>query len=114
MEQAESGSDFGFRRPEAEPSNGADTSRPPLRRLFIGGAVSLGYAVGLQRAFGFLTTALAARIGGISVLGKYSVALSTAGLVSGFVGTGVGTIALRYIAQFPRHTKAYKKILRLL
>ncbi|HEV7747323.1 MAG TPA: oligosaccharide flippase family protein [Pyrinomonadaceae bacterium] len=99
------------------PLGAPETAKTPglgLRRLFIGGAISLGFAVALQRAFGFLTTALAARIGGVSVLGKYSVALSTAGLVSAFVGTGVGTIALRYISQFPRHTRAYRKILRLL
>jgi len=60
-----------------------------------------------------MTTALAARIGGASILGEYSVALSTAGLIGGFMSTGVGTVALRYVGQFPRNTSAYRKVLRL-
>jgi len=89
------------------------SSQLSLRQLFLGGGVLLGFAVALQRLFGFMTTALAARIGGASILGEYSVALSTAGLIGGFMSTGVGTVALRYVGQFPRNTQAYRKVLRL-
>lgn len=90
-----------------------EKATPGLRQLFLGGGILFGFAIALQRLFGFVTTVVAARIGGASVLGEYSVALSTAGMVSGFVGVGVGTVALRYIGQFPRNTQAYRKILRL-
>jgi O-antigen/teichoic acid export membrane protein len=70
-------------------------------------------AVAVQRLFAFVSTALAARVGGVAILGEYSLALSTAGMVGTFVGTGVGTVALRYVGQFPRTTQAYRKVLGL-
>jgi len=91
---------------------GATPSRS-VRRLFLEGGISLGLAVAVQRLFAFVTTALAARIGGVAVLGEYSLALSTAGMVGAFVGTGVGTVALRYVGQYPRSTHAYRKVLTL-
>lgn len=84
-----------------------------VRRIFLEGGISLGLAVAVQRIFAFVSTALAARIGGVAVLGEYSLALSTAGMVGAFVGTGVGTVALRYAGQFPRTTRAYRKVLGL-
>lgn len=90
------------------------TSIPGVRRLFLEGGISLGLAIAIQKMFAFVSTALAARIGGAAVLGEYSLALSTAGMVGAFVGTGVGTVALRYAAQFPRTTQAYRKVLRLI
>lgn len=86
---------------------------PSVRRVFLEGGISLGLAVAIQRIFAFVSTALAARIGGVAVLGEYSLALSTAGMVGAFVGTGVGTVALRYAGQFPRTTRAYRKVLGL-
>ncbi len=87
------------------------SSRPSVRRLFLEGGISLGLAVAIQRIFAFVSTVLAARIGGVAVLGEYSLALSTAGMIGAFVGTGVGTVALRYVGQFPRSTQAYRKVL---
>ena len=85
-----------------------------IRRLIVGGGISLGLAVALQRAFAFITTALVARIGGVAVLGEYSIALSTAGVVGALAGTGAGTVALRHAGQFHRSTKAYRKVLTLI
>lgn len=92
------------------------TSPPNLsvRRLFIEGGIPLGIATVVQRLCAFVSTALIARIGGIAILGEYSIALSTAGVVGAFVGTGVGTVALRYAGQFSRNTLAYRKVLRVI
>ena len=98
--------------PDIGPS--ANASFPGLRRIFLGGGILLGLAISLQRLFGFISTALAARIGGVSTLGRYSVALSTVATVTAFMGAGVGTVALRYAGQYPRNTRAYRKVLRLL
>ncbi len=87
---------------------------PSLRRLLFYGGATLGLAVGLERAFGFLSALLAARIGGPQTFGAYSVVLATAGTIAVYAGAGIGTTAIRFSGQYPRTSAGYRRFLHAL
>lgn len=90
---------------------------PPLRarslkRLLAQGGATLGFAVVLERGFGFLANLLAARVAGPHSFGAYSVVLATAGTVANYAGAGIGSTANRFSGQYPFSSKSYGGFLR--
>lgn len=82
-----------------------------LRDLVLLGSATLGVAMVLERALGFVSNMLTARISGPQTFGAYSVVLSTAGTVAAYAGVGLGTTALRFSGQYPRASAGYRKFL---
>lgn len=93
---------------------GSQSNPPSLRRLLFYGGATLGLAVGIERVLGFLSTMLAARIGGPQTFGAYSVVLATAGTIAAYAGAGIGTTANRFSGQYPRESPGYRGFLRAL
>jgi len=92
----------------------SDVSTRSLRRLLFYGGATLGIAVGLERALGFLSAMLAARIGGPERFGAYSVVLATAGTIAAYAGAGIGTTANRFSGQYRSESPGYRGFLRAL
>src|SRR5437762_2430771 len=92
----------------------SDVSTRSLRRLLFYGGATLGIAVGIERALGFLSAMLAARIGGPQRFGAYSVVLATAGTIAAYAGAGIGTTANRFAGQYPRESLGDRGFLRAL
>jgi len=82
-----------------------------LRDVVLLGSATLGVAMVLERALGFISNMLAARISGPQTFGAYSVVLATAGTVAAYAGAGLGTTALRFSGQYPRTSTGYRKFL---
>jgi O-antigen/teichoic acid export membrane protein len=82
-----------------------------LRDLVLLGSATLGVAMVLERALGFISNMLAARISGPQTFGAYSVVLATAGTVAAYAGAGLGTTAIRFSGQYPRESAGYRKFL---
>lgn len=78
------------------------------------GGLSLGVAVSLERGLNFLANLLAARIAGPQMFGTYSIVLTTAGTVATYAGAGIGATANRFAGQYPRDSRAYRRLLRAL
>src|SRR6185369_6120673 len=74
----------------------------------------LGLAAGLERLLTFLSTMLAARIGGPQTFGGYSLALTTAGTVAAYAGAGIGVTAVRFSGDYPRTAPGYRRFVRAL
>jgi len=89
----------GFRQPR---------SQSLLSLLLVGGA-TLGVAMGIERALGFVSNMLAARVGGPQVFGGYAVVLATAGTIAAYAGAGIGNTAIRFSGQHPRESNGYRK-----
>jgi O-antigen/teichoic acid export membrane protein len=85
-----------------------------LRSLFLRGSASLGVAIVLERMFGFLSSMLAARLGGPRTFGAYAIVLATAGTIAAYAGAGIGTTANRFSGQYPREHRGYRGYLRAL
>ena len=85
-----------------------------LRQLLLYGGATLGLAVGIERVFGFLSSMMAARIGGPQTFGAYSVVLATAGTIAAYAGAGIGTTANRFSGQYPRESPGYPRFVRAL
>ncbi len=85
-----------------------------LRRLLFYGGASIGLAIGLERSLNFLSSMLAARIGGPQTFGAYAIVLATAGTIASYTGAGIGTTANRFSGQYPRESAGYRGFLRSL
>ena len=85
-----------------------------LRKLLLVGGATLGLAVGVEKLFGFISSTLAARIGGPQRFGAYSVVLATAGTIAAYAGSGIGITANRFSGQYPREGPGYRGFLRAL
>ncbi|HEX8774998.1 MAG TPA: oligosaccharide flippase family protein [Pyrinomonadaceae bacterium] len=83
-----------------------------LRRLLAQGGATLGFAVMLDRGFGFLANLLAARAAGPQSFGAYSVVLATAGTVASYAGAGIGSTANRFSGKYPVGSPGYRGFLR--
>lgn len=83
-----------------------------LRRLLAQGSATLGFAVVLDRGFGFLANLLAARAAGPQSFGAYSVVLATAGTVASYAGAGIGSTANRFSGKYPVGSSGYRGFLR--
>lgn len=93
---------------------GSHSNPRSLRQLLLYGGATLGLAVGIERVLGFLSTMLAARIGGPQTFGAYAVVLATAGTIAAYAGAGIGTTAIRFSGQYPRESPGYRRFVRAL
>lgn len=82
--------------------------------MLVGGTSALVAAMGLERGLSFLAAFLAARLGGPSVLGAYSLAITTANNVATYAGSGMGTTANRFSGQYSRQHPGYAALVRAL
>ena len=91
----------------------ADVDAQESRQVFSG-AASIGLAQLCQRGGGFLGAFLAARIAGPAIFGQYVLAVSTVGMLAGYLGMGVAGTSVRYGGQFggssPNSTKVSRFI----
>lgn len=80
----------------------------------LSGTSALGVGVIIERAFSFLSNILAARLGGASTFGAYSLAISTANNVSTYAAGGIGSTAIRFSGENARGTPGYPTLAKVL
>lgn len=78
------------------------------------GTSALGMGMVVERGFGFVANLLAARLGGASVFGAYSLALSTANNISSYAAGGIGSTAVRFSGRYSRESPGYATLSRVL
>ena len=98
---------------ESEALVEAPISREVAKHL-VRGTSTLGLGVFMERGFGFLANLLAARIGGISNFGAYSLAISTANNISTYAAGGIGSTAVRFSGRYSRETAGYATLSKVL
>lgn len=101
--------------PEVSPSE-VSAGKPPSfgARKLLTGASALIVATGIERGFGFLANLLAARFGGASTFGAYSLAMTTANNIAAYAGAGIGSTATRFSGEYPQGTPGYRALARAL
>lgn len=80
----------------------------------LSGTSALGVGVIIERSLSFLSNILAARLGGASTFGAYSLAISTANNVSTYAAGGIGSTAIRFSAENARGTPGYTTLAKVL
>ncbi len=80
----------------------------------LGGTSALGLGVVIERGTGFLANILAARLGGASTFGAYSLAISTANNISTYAAGGIGATAARFSGKYSYGTPEYSTLARAL
>ncbi|HEX4170603.1 MAG TPA: oligosaccharide flippase family protein [Bryobacteraceae bacterium] len=85
-----------------------------VARNLVSGTSTLGLGVIIERGCGFLSNILAARLGGASTFGAYSLAISTANNVSTYAAGGIGSTAIRFSGEYPRGSAEYPVLARAL
>ncbi len=84
------------------------------RQHLIGGTAALGIGVMLERGTGFLANILAARLGGASTFGAYSLAITTANNISTYAAGGIGATATRFSGKYNDSNNGYGTLARVL
>ena len=85
-----------------------------LTKRLIGGTSTLGASICVERGFGFLANILAARLGGASTFGAYSLAITAAGNISTYAAAGIGSTAARFSGKYPLGGAGYRTLARVL
>jgi O-antigen/teichoic acid export membrane protein len=85
-----------------------------VARHLISSTSALGAGVMIERGMGFLANILAARLGGASTFGAYSLAFTTASNISTYAGGGIGATAARFSGKYPRGSAGYSTLARVL
>ncbi len=85
-----------------------------VKEHIVGGTSALGLGVFIERGTGFLANILAARFGGASTFGAYSLAISTANNISTYAAGGIGATAARFSGKYPQGTSGYSTLARSL
>ena len=80
----------------------------------VSGTSALGLGVIIERGCGFLANLLAARLGGASTFGAYSLAITTANNISTYAAGGIGSTAIRFSGKYPRESAGYSTLTRVL
>lgn len=96
---------------EAKPETAPDV-RPSLTGSLVAGVCSVGGALAVERAAGFLANLLAARLAGATVFGAYSISLNTANNVASYAGAGIGNTATRFVADYPEESRERQQVVR--
>jgi O-antigen/teichoic acid export membrane protein len=102
------------KKPEAPAAIGHVPMPKRVAKDLLHGASALGIGMVVERGFGFLANLLAARIGGASVFGAYSLALSTANNISSYAAGGIGSTAVRFSGRYSRESTDYRTLTRVL
>jgi O-antigen/teichoic acid export membrane protein len=97
---------------QAVPVAASEPSR--VARHLVSGTSSLGLGVMVERGSGFVANILAARLGGASTFGAYSLALSTANNIATYAGAGIGATAARFSGKYQYGTAGYGTLARVL
>ena len=85
-----------------------------LGQKLLAGTSALGAATLIERGMSFLASLMAARLGGASVFGAYSLALTTANNIAAYTGSGIGNTATRFAGAHDQHSPEYGPIARAL
>ena len=94
---------------------GAPTSMPAtVAKHLVSGTSALGLGIVIERGFGFLANVLAARLGGASTFGAYSLAITTANNISSYAAGGIGSTAIRFSGKYPRNSSGYTTLSKVL
>ena len=97
---------------------GADTlsvSAPgQVTRRLLSGTSALGLGVMIERGTGFAANILAARLGGASTFGAYSLGITTASNIASYAGAGIGSTAARFSGKYQYGTPGYGTLARVL
>jgi O-antigen/teichoic acid export membrane protein len=80
----------------------------------VSGTSALGMGLIVERGCGFLANLLAARFGGASTFGAYSLAITTANNISTYAAGGIGSTAIRFSGKYPRESAGYATLTRVL
>src|ERR1035441_1377623 len=97
----------------AEGPSGAQVP-PHLAKRLIGGTSTLGASICVERGFGFLANILAARFGGATTFGAYSLAITAANNMSTYAAAGIGSTAARFSGKYPLGAPGYRTLARVL
>lgn len=97
----------------ANPGRGSAVPKHVARHL-VSGTSALGLSVLIERGMGFLANILAARFGGASTFGNYSLAITTANNISTYAAGGIGATAARFSGKYPRGSAGYRSLGRAL
>ena len=100
--------------PPAAVAEASVAPSPGLSHVLLSGSSALGVATLTERGLGFLANIAAARLGGASVYGAYSLAITTANNVASYAGAGIGTTANRFSGEYPYGSPGYGALLRSL
>ena len=99
-------------------SPGAGERARPLsrevQRHLLSGTSMLGAGVLVERGLGFAANILAARLGGTSTFGAYSLAYTTASNISTYAAGGIGATAARFSGKYPFGSSSYPVLARAL
>jgi O-antigen/teichoic acid export membrane protein len=99
-------------------ASGEPEKAPPMpthvAKDLVHGTSALGLGLLIERGFGFLANLLAARLGGASVFGAYSLALTTATNISSYAAGGIGSTAVRFSGRYSRDSAGYPTLTRVL
>ncbi len=93
---------------------GASPVPREVTRHLLSGTSALGLGVFAERGFGFLANVLAARLGGASTFGAYSLAITTAANISTYASGGIGATAARFSGKYPYGGPTYPILARAL
>ncbi len=85
---------------------------PSLAGSLVAGVFSVGGALAVERAAGFVANLLAARLAGTAVFGAYSISLNTANNIASYAGAGIGNTATRFIADYPEGSRGRQQVVR--
>ena len=96
----------------ARPS-GAAVPRHVARHLLTGTS-ALGTGILIERGMGFTANILAARFGGTSTFGAYSLAISTANNISTYAAGQIGSTAARFSGKYQHGSPGYGTLARAL
>src|ERR1035438_3714985 len=98
------------------PAEGAARAQAPPQQTkrLIGGTSTLGASICVERGFGFLANILAARLGGATTFGAYSLAITAANNMSTYAAAGIGSTAARFSGKYPLGTAGYRTLARVL
>ncbi len=91
-------------------NHGAASLSSDVKRNLIGGTSTLGMGVVIERGTGFLANILAARLGGASTFGAYSLAISTANQISTYAAGGIGATAARFSGKYTYGSRGYRTL----
>jgi O-antigen/teichoic acid export membrane protein len=96
-----------------EASIGPQVPSHVTRRL-LGSTSALGASIVVERGASFLANILAARLGGASTFGAYSLAITAANNISTYAAGGIGSTAARFSGKYPMGTPGYRTLGRVL
>jgi O-antigen/teichoic acid export membrane protein len=85
-----------------------------VTRHLVSGTSVLGLGVLIERGSGFAANILAARLGGATTFGAYSLALSTANNIATYAGAGIGSTAARFSGKYQYGSAGYGMLARVL